>query len=1707
MAERGDLERLAALHGIALEYVDIWGRAHRASPATLAGLLAAMDVRVTGDAEARAESSAEEARRFRRLVPAAVVVPAACNPTVVRVGVPETLDNVPLRWQVREESGTEHGGLVHAVALHADESVAAAGTAFTSRDLVLPLALPAGYHRLTILRDGTPLGTTLLIAAPPRCYQPPALAAGGRIWGVAVQLYGVRTARNWGIGDFSDLRTLVEQWGSRGAGIVGVNPLHALFPHNPSHASPYSPSSRQFLNWLYIDVEACADFGESDELRTRVNAPEFQARLQELREAELIDYPRVAEVKRLALDLLYANFRARHLGGATERARAFRAFQQAGGEALRRHALFEAIQESLHRDVPSTWGWPVWPDAYRDADSPAVREFAAEHLDRVEFYEYLQWQADLQLGAAAAESSERGLAVGIYQDLAVSIDRGGAEAWSGQDLYALAASIGAPPDAFNLLGQDWGLPPLIPERLRDAAFAPFILTLRANMKHAGALRIDHAMGLFRLFWVPKGGRPVDGTYVRYPLAEMLGIVTLESHRNRCMVIGEDLGTVPDEVRTALAAAGVLSYRLLFFERNDNGSFKPPGGFAEQALVAGTTHDLPTLAGWWEGRDLALRLALGLFPSVAARDAAIVERAQDRAQMLLALEREQLLPPGATPNPVSMPAMTPEFALALQVYLARTPSQVMVVQVEDVLGVRDQANLPATIDEHPNWRRRLPLPLERLPDDSRFHELTRALVRERGGPSPAGPPATGAVVARIPRATYRLQLHGDFDFAAATALVPYLARLGVSHVYCSPYLRARPGSRHGYDIIDHGSLNPEIGDANDFGRFVAALKAHGMGQIVDVVPNHMGIMGSENRWWMDVLENGPASVYAEYFDIDWEPIDPTLAGHLLLPVLGDQYGLVLERGELALAYEPSGGSFAVMYYAHRFPVDPREYPRILERSLKGIDPAEVPPGALAELESVVTGFRHLPARTSVDAGAIAERNRDKEVQKGRLARLVGEHSVVAAAIDRTLRQLNGSVADRASFEALHELLEAQAYRLAYWRVADDEINYRRFFDINDLAALRMENVAAFEATHGFVLSLAADGVADGLRIDHPDGLYDPAAYFRRLQEGYARRVGAALPVDAGQRWPLYVVVEKITAPHERMPESWAIHGATGYRFANLVNGLFVPTGARARLDRAWRAFVRDEAVDFAEAAHRGKRAIMRSALAGELAVLARRMLKLARADRRTRDFMFNRLQQALAEVVAHFPVYRTYVAGRPSAQDRRYIEWAVTRARASARATEATVFDFVRQVLLVQPPAGATDALRADYLAAAMRFQQYTAPVTAKGVEDTAFYVFNRLVSLNDVGSDPDQFGVTVSAFHGASADRARKWPHTMLTTSTHDNKRSEDVRARIDVLAETPAAWRLLGRRWSRLNRSRIRPTDHGVAPSRNDEYLLYQTLLGTFPVDGLEGDALTAYCARIQDYMLKASREAKVRTSWVNPDEAYEQATRGFVQALLSRSETNLFLDDLGAQARIYGWFGALNSLSMALVKLTSPGVPDIYQGNEVIDLSLVDPDNRRPVDYGLRHRLLDDLEALVAEPPVRRGGQVRALLATPHDGRAKLWVTWRVLGLRRDFPALLDGSYRPVAASGVHANHLIAYARCSGTAGSIVVAGRLFASLSPEPGVAPVGREVWGDTAIELGFVPSGTMLHDELTGAEYPSAEWLPVAEVLAHFSCALLRFGQA
>ena len=946
--------------------------------------------------------------------------------------------------------------------------------------------------------------------------------------------------------------------------------------------------------------------------------------------------------------------------------------------------------------------------------------------------------------------------------------------------------------------------------------------------------------------------------------------------------------------------------------------------------------------------------------------------------------------------------------------------------------------------------------------------------------------------RIPTATYRIQFNAGFTFRDAAALVPYLAELGVSDLYASPYLQARPGSLHGYDIVDHNQLNVEIGTEQDHARMSAALRQHGMGHLLDIVPNHMGIAAGENAWWTDVLEHGPSSPYSGFFDIDWQPLKPQLEGKVLLPVLGDQYGRVLERGELKLVYHE--GRFFLDYFDNRLPVAPAPTSAVLRlaaEKLEGVLDTEHPDRM--ELESVATALERLPARRRTDPASVAERRRERTVTQRRLAALYAHAPEVRDALDQAVRIFNGTPGDPASFDRLEALLDDQAYRLAFWRVAAEEINYRRFFDVNDLAGVRVEVPRVFQETHRLILRLVREGHVTGLRIDHPDGLYDPRGYLRDLQV-------EAAGLDAER--PFYLLVEKILTGDEELPPDWPVAGTVGYEFLNRVNGLFVAAAGDRAMTDLYRAFTGEDA-RFADLAYAKKRLILRTALVSELTVLATLLNRISETNRRSRDFTFGSLLDALREIIACFPVYRTYldaVAGSVSETDRRYVEEAVRTAMRRNRGTSSEIYHFLRDVLLLRWPEPVEEETRREYALFVMKFQQLTGPVMAKGVEDTTFYVFNRLVSLNEVGGEPDRFGISAEEFHAFNLARAERWPHALSTSSTHDTKRSEDVRARINVLSEIPELWAERVNAWRAANRPLLRQERNRPVPDANDEYLLYQTLVGAWPLGQVDGRAREDFTARIQAYMEKATREAKRHTSWLNPDPEYDEGLRGFVADVL-RGGDNPFLDDFLPFQRMVSRLGMVNSLAQTVLKVASPGVPDVYQGQETWDFSLVDPDNRRPVDYELRRRLMDSLDARRGEAGL--GETARELVEGWEDGRIKLHATRTALRLRMALPDAFRGAYVPLLAEGARAEHVVAFARAADGGAVIAAVPRLVATLARERGFALPEAADWAGTRIPVPDELAGRY-RNAFTGEEMRAGpHGLRAEEVFATFPMALLE----
>ena len=969
----------------------------------------------------------------------------------------------------------------------------------------------------------------------------------------------------------------------------------------------------------------------------------------------------------------------------------------------------------------------------------------------------------------------------------------------------------------------------------------------------------------------------------------------------------------------------------------------------------------------------------------------------------------------------------------------------------------------------------------------------------------------------PLSTYRLQFNAGFRFENARRLVGYLHALGISHIYSSPILKARTGSLHGYDITDHNQLNPEIGSYEELKELVDELKNYGMGQVLDIVPNHMGIGPGANPWWWDVLANGRASEFAEFFDLDWDPVKPELHNKLLLPILGDQYGAELEAGHIKLVNDEEG--FHVEYFDKLLPLDPQTIPMIFESLAQ-----ELP----QELRNLLSGLRNLPSHSARDGELVRQRRRAIPSLTVALKELMEKSHASRESASKAAALMNGRPGDPRSFDALHRLLETQVYRLANWRVSGEEINYRRFFDVNDLIGLSMENPRVFAATHQLLRHLLADDMVQGVRVDHCDGLLNPRQYMVRLQMLYAASqcAGAAarpplaengIEVDLqqafgqhdwmNQRALLYTVVEKILEPGEELPREWPVDGTSGYDFTTLVNGLFIDRRNERSFTNFYQRFT-GFSQDVETVIYNSKKLIMHASLASEVNVLAHMLDAISVTDRFARDFTRKALRDVIRETIACFPVYRTYIdeRGEMTDRDRAYINEAISRAKRRNPDKAPASFDFLRDILLLRHKDSENQSdLYRRKLHFTLKFQQLTGPVMAKGMEDTACYVYNRFVAVNEVGGSPRQFGIPIDEFHSGNLKRAESWPYSMLATSTHDTKRSEDVRARLDVLSEMPKTWAAHALRWRRTNRSRKRMLPDGrQVPDPNEEYLLYQTLVGSWPFDFSSEHPQEQYVERIQQYMAKAVHEAKVNLSWISDDPAYVEALRQFIDKILAPgtpTRPNAFLEQMQAFMPALMFFGAINSLAQRVLMLTSPGNPDLYQGTELWDLSLVDPDNRRSVDYGLRERYLTELDRKA------ESGNLPALcedlLTNYQDGRVKLWTTMQALRIRRDRRDLFHpGRYRPLHAVGTKQQHVVAYAREHNNQVAIIVVPRLSYTLAAGAMRAPLG-DLWENTDVP---VPprSAEFLENVFTGEKIRvnAQRTLSCREVFAHFPVALL-----
>lgn len=1609
------LHQIAARVGIEREFRDARGQMVQTPSSAIAAVAQGLGYDVASDA-ARAETLAALESDAKALIGGAIAVAA------------ERTAHIPVRvegeiaWSITFEDGTSRDGASVVEHHHGNPVISLGG-------------FPAGYHRLR-LQAASRTAEAAIIAAPDACYLPSALSHDGKGFGVTAQVYGLRSATNYGVGDLSDVAELAQGAGRFGAAFLGLSPLHALFPSDRTKISPYSPSSRLFIDPLFIDPAQLPDFEASTAAR-HLNEPGVGGELDRLRAASLVEHGASWAIKRAVLGKYWARFE-------NSVDPAFAAFRAEAGAPLELHATFEALAEHFAADGKAWVG--DWPEPYRDANGEAVHRFREDNPQKVAFHAWLQWVADTQLAAAQARAEDAGMPIGLYRDLAVGVDPAGAEYWARPDWFVPGVAVGAAPDIFNPAGQNWGLPPFNPRTLIEQGLQGFRTLVAANMRHAGAIRIDHAFQLQRLFVIPDGEPASQGAYINYPLDAMLAVLRLESHRAQALVIAEDLGTPPDGFSERIMDSGLLSYRIVNFERGHEGAFKPPQDYPRKSLAAIATHDLPTFAGWWRGLDTDLRQTFNVYTPDEAKEERR-ERVGDLAAFSRALAEAAILKSDAVP---ADPPIEEAFR-----YVAKTSSMLVALQLEDVLEDINQANLPGPDMGHPNWRRKLTRTIEAIltPGGPLAHAAAATLDEGRAlaldAPRLAWPP---------PAATYRLQFHKDFTFADAQKVLPYLQALGISHVYASPILKARPGSTHGYDTVDPTKINPELGGLDGFERFAAAIKAHGMELLLDIVPNHMGVGGADNPWWLSVLEWGELSPFADTYDIDWE----RLGAHdkLVAPFLGSQYGEVLEKGDLKLAFDKEEGSFSVWHYEHRFPICPLSYPRILDRAV-AVDASEGGEG-IDGLLRVAEEFRALalePPHRRHDIVATCER------LKRRLA-VLARRAQVAATIDQAVEVVNGTPGLPESFSTLHRLLEHQSYRLSFWRVAASDVNYRRFFDIDGLAGVRIEEPAVFERAHKLIFDLVRRGLIQGLRIDHIDGLADPKAYAAALQ----RAIGPNF----------YIVAEKILEPGEVL-RPWSLSGTTGYEMLNLIDGIFVDTANEKAFDRIYRETT-GFAQSYEEALLAAKRQVLLESFSSELESLVSDVKRIADSNRLTRDYSVNAIRIALGDLVCAFPVYRTYITPRIiESEDRALLVNIVKDAKDITALPDRSVHDFIGSVLLGTIPTGrpgrAAPALVNRFR---RRFQQLTGPVMAKSLEDTLFYRYVRFLVLNEVGGEPSRFGVPLGEFHANNKERAQTWPQALTTSATHDTKRGEDARARLLALSESPDLWAQALALW-KAEAGAI------VEPDANDQYMILQAILGVWPVELLDedkADVLGTLRERLGAYIPKALREGKRHSKWIEPDEAYESATIGLVDRLLANGSR--FIDRLRPILRDLAYRGMLVSLGRTVLKCTVPGVPDFYQGTALWDFSLVDPDNRRPVDYEERFALL------------KHDVAVEDLIGHWQDGAIKLKMAAELVRDRREhalFYAKAD--YAPLTVTGEKWSKLVAFSRRYKSEMIVVLVPRLAGSGSAKP-VLPIAG-YWGATTLDL----ARGRWRDIFGSAVHESGGSLRVAALLARFPFAVLR----
>jgi len=1441
------VKALARLAGINCSYRRYDGARVNASPASIIAILESMGWPASTSNQIR-ESYAHICETRQAALPPLIV----SNPDAPsRITLNHTRQTSPVQWRLTREDGSTAAGLALPEACGAIQF------------FQIP-PQPQGYHVIAALG-----ARAHLISAPARCWAPDWIKTS-KCWGVSAQVYALKSAEDFGIGGYSEIAMLARACGKRGASFLGLSPLHALFCNDRSKYSPYSPSNRLMLEPLFIDPCAISSFASSSAQYIYETA-DYQTQLTNLRNEKLVDYRHVQELLHKVLEPAWRSFSDQ---GVID---PFVNFKSEIGAPLADHALFEAISEQFSAQGLHCIG--AWPQTYRDIKSSAVDAARYELSDRVNFHAWLQCIANEQLHNAAKAAKYAGMEIGLYRDLAVGADREGSEVWRDRGAVLNSVSIGAPPDLFTSQGQNWGLPPLDPVRLKNDGLHAFRNLVRSNMRHAGAIRIDHAYQLERLYLIPTGAQADAGAYVNYPLEAMLACLRLESHRANALVIAEDLGTAPPGFLKHITASGLMSSRVMLFERDAKGDFHPPANYSRQALASFTTHDLPTLRGWRSGLDIDMR---NCFSNAPNPEAAHIIREHETRALNEALEAESLLP--ANPNASRMHH-------AVLRFMARTPALLLTIQAEDIVNDAHQPNLPGPDNGYPNWRRRM-------------EESICAIARHDGPLAKAGACMAlekrglrlgqSVLASEPPSATYRLQLNANFTFDDAAALAPYFARLGISHIYTSPIYASAPDSVHGYDVIDYTRINPVLGGENGFLRLSAALKAHGLRLLLDFVPNHMSKstdVRGENPMWRSTLESGPLSPFARVFDIDWERDGPD--GKILLPCLNESLRDAIAQKKLRLQYKSETGEFCFEYETLIFPIRLQDYSDILKGSINCSEHQT--------LRKVVLRF------DSSMQSAFNENQYATEEIKRLLCKTTQANPGSLKTINSVLAQIND---DRTPASLLLRLLHRQFYRLAHWRTADSQLNARRFFNVNSLIGLRIEDPYVFDIIHSHLFKLIDDGHVHGLRIDHIDGLARPDLYLKRIQE----HVGPGF----------YIIVEKILGSREKLP-NWQISGTTGYDALVQLDSVFVAQENQAQFERRYES-VRADDRPIHEQLKSIRTELLQTTFQSERDALVEKTMRLGDHD----DFTKPALAKAWMELIAEMPVYRSYLADRSASRESILELLASIEQRHDDNHQAIT---FIGSLLTHPNPDYECIELR-------IRFEQLSGPAMAKGLEDTLFYRNARFIALNEVGADPELFGISVEDFHKKNTERLAHCPNSLIATQTHDTKRGEDLRARLLALSFMPDIWG----EFHELARS------SNSTPDANDQYFLLQNIIGAWPVDLVTGEPLKAdfdFMARLKTYIPKALRESRRRSSWTNQNERYETATQNWVENLLSKKD---FLDCVEARMGHLARAGFSISLARTALKLTLPGIPDLYQGCEGADYALVDPDNRKLVDFKQR-------------------------------------------------------------------------------------------------------------------------------------------------------------